>query len=371
MKITYVCPFFYPVKGGMENHVLNLARQMVKKGHEVEVLTSNSLRNKKINIGKENYNGISIVRFNTLFNIGEFSPVFISVLNYIRKSNSDIIHVHAYRQPHNLVPFFSSKKSVLTLHWPNYPKGLRNYIIDKIIPVFDKTLGKIILKKYNKLIALNIPEKEWIINNFNIDKNKISIIPNGIPSFLLKNIKSSFKKRYKIKNKLLSISIARLNKSKGLDQVIEVADSFPDVMFVIIGSNDPNSKNLEELSKNKINILILKDLSDKEKFEALNDADIFIHPSHYEAFGIVVLEAFSRKCAVITSDRGGLPSVVGNAGLIFEDNNLVDLKDKISILISNKKLLKKLQLKGYNRVKNFTWDSISNDLEILYKELLK
>ena len=371
MKITYVCPFFYPVEGGMENHVLNLARQMVKKGHEVEVLTSNSLRDKKININKEDYNGISIVRFNTLFNIGEFSPVFLSVLNYIKKSNSDIIHVHAYRQPHNLIPFFSHKKSVLTLHWPNYPKGLRSSIIDKIIPIFDKTLGKSILRKYDKLIALNIPEKEWIINNFNIKKNNINIIPNGIPTILLKDIKSNFKKRYNIKNEFLSVSVARLNKSKGLDQVIDVADSFPGVMFVIIGSSDYNSKNLEELSKNKINVLILKNLSDKEKFKALTDADIFIHPSHYEAFGIVVLEAFSKKCAVITSDKGGLPSVVGDAGLIFEDNNLVDLKKKISILISNKKLLIKLQLKGYNRVKNFTWESISDDLEVLYKGLLK
>jgi glycosyltransferase involved in cell wall biosynthesis len=102
--------------------------------------------------------------------------------------------------------------------------------------------------------------------------------------------------------------------------------------------------------------------------EAFAAADIFVHPSHYDAFGITILEAFSQKCAVITTDKGGLPWVVDKAGLVFEDNNLEDLKNKLFLLIKNKKLREEFQKKSYEKVKGFIWDKIAKELEHLYKE---
>ena len=64
MKICFIAPFFYPVKGGMEEHVLQLARGLIKKGHEVHVFTSNSSRSNKIGLSDEIYEGIKIKRFN-------------------------------------------------------------------------------------------------------------------------------------------------------------------------------------------------------------------------------------------------------------------------------------------------------------------
>ena len=111
-------------------------------------------------------------------------------------------------------------------------------------------------------------------------------------------------------------------------------------------------------------------VSEEEKLEAYSAADIFIHPSHMEAFGIVVLEAFSQECAVLTSDAGGLPWVVANSGLTFKDYNLEDLQAKLQQLINNKKLRDDLALKGRKRVEQFTWEKLGNQLEEIYKEVI-
>lgn len=372
MKIDFITAYFYPVLGGAEKHEFHIAKGLKNLGHKVTVHTSNLDRyNKKLK-ERETIDGIEIKRYNVLFKIGEFASFFPGVFK-IRKTNADIIHMHTYRHPYNLIALFAKKPCVLTLHWPNYPKGLRSKINEIIIPIFDEILGKIILKKFAALIAVNDMEKNWIIKKFKINPEKIKVIPNGIPKEDLKPIdKNIFRRKYKIpKNKLVVLCVGRLNKSKGFDQVIKIAKYFPDVQFVILGLKESYLEEIEKLVKANKNVMLLLDKDDKEKYEALAAADIFVAPSHYEAFGIVVIEAFSQKCAVITSDQGGLPWVVDKAGLIFEDNNLEDLKNKLSMLVNNKKLRLDLQKKGYERVKNFTWDKITKDIEKVYKELLK
>ena len=102
----------------------------------------------------------------------------------------------------------------------------------------------------------------------------------------------------------------------------------------------------------------------------MKEANIFLFTSHYEGFGIVILEAFSQKTPVISSDSGPLPWVINNCGLLFEENNLDDLRKKLKLLIKDNKLRKKYSKLGYKRVKGFTWEKITQKLEKEYKDLL-
>ena len=374
MKICFITPFFYPVKGGMEEHVFQLAKGLISKGHEVHVFTSNSSRNGKILVKKEVYENIYIKRFNTWFKLDTFSPVFPFVIYDIINSDFDIIHVHSYRHVHNLAVFFTKAKCFMTLHWPDYPKGLRSKFMDFIIPIFDKTIGKFLLKKYDKLIAVNGLEIDWIKNNFDINENKIKLIPNGIPKSYLKNSNSDIiRKKFNIKNnELIVLSFSRMHKSKGLDLTVKVAQFFPKVKFIIAGVDAGELSNLKNLSSSlKLNnVIFFNDVPESSKLNVFSSADIFLFPSHYDAFGIVLLEAFSKKLAVLSSDSGGIPWVVDNSGLIFKDNNFDDLKYKLSLLVNNSKLRNKYSKLGYERVKDFTWEKIVDSLEYEYRSKL-
>ena len=368
MKITFIAPFFYPVEGGMEKHVFNLALEMRKLAHEVTILTTNLSRTKKIKIKEEVYKGIKIKRLNSWFKIGEFGSFFPSVYYEAIKDKSDIIHIHAYRHPSNLIALFK-KNVVITPHWPNYPNGLRKKWIEILILIFDKTIGKRVLKKSKFVFAVAEPEIEWI-KKFNINSDKIKLIPNGIPkSYLKKRNNKNFRKRYNINGKIV-LYFGRIHKSKGVDQIIKISKYFPKINFVIMG-NGSEINNLKLLGKDKKNIkFITGKISEEEKLEAFAAADIFLHPSHYDAFGITLLEAFSQSCPVITTNKGGLPWVAKGAGLIFKDDNLEDLKNQINKMLNNK-LRKTLSIKAKNKVKSFTWDNIVLKLEKEYRKILK
>ncbi len=370
MKVVFVTSFFYPIKGGVETQIYELSKELIKKGYEVEVFTSDLLRHGKIKKYHENIDGIKIKRFKTWFRIGDFGSFFPGVFKAVKNSDADMIHVHSYRHPHNFSVLFTKKPSLLTLHWPNYPKGLRKWYLDILIKIFDKVFGHYLLNKYDKLLAVNKLEIPWI-QNFNIKKNKIELLPNGINKEYLKKYNGdNFRKKYKIKsNELVVLCFGRIHKSKGFDQVIKIAKYFPKVKFFIIGKDDGYGKELRKLVDSDNVTLVFKEISEKEKLEIYNAADILIMPSYYEAFGIVALEAMTQKTAVIASNRGGLPWVVEDVGLTYKFNDLNDLRKKLELLIKNKKLRLNLSEKAYEKSKNFTWDKITSKLDKIYKNL--
>ena len=371
MKILFVTPFFYPVMGGAENHVFYLAQELIKKGHQVEVFTSDLERKGKIKEQEETYKGIHVRRFKTWFRIGDFGSFFPSVFKAIKQSDADVIHMHCYRHAFNLAVSKTQQPCLLTPHWPNYPKELRKAYINVLINLFDKYIGKSMLEKFTRILAITGSEITWFKEKFGLQQEQFILLPNGVPSsYLRKRKTSSFQKKFKINPKKSTVvCLSRLHKSKGFDQVINIAHHFPDTQFVIAGVDGGFEAELRELAKSLDNVIFTGKLTEEEKLQAYATADVFIHPSHYEGFGIVVLEAFSQETAVLTSNQGGLPWVVGDAGMTFEDHNLKDLQDKLELLLKNKKTRLTLAKKGRKRVEEFTWETLGNKLENLYKTL--
>ncbi len=69
-----------------------------------------------------------------------------------------------------------------------------------------------------------------------------------------------------------------------------------------------------------------------------NSADLFVFPSLYEGFGLPPLEAMACGCPVITSNTSSLPEVVGDAGIMVDPNNLIELTDKMYHILTNESL---------------------------------
>src|SRR3989338_529626 len=130
MKILYIVPFFYPVKGAAENHIYYLAKELVKKGHDVHVITSNLDRNSLIKKEFEIIDGIKIYRLKSYFRISNFVSFFPAVFTKINKFDYDILHIHGFRHPHNLIVFLTKKPKLITPHWPEYPSKVRGSFLD-------------------------------------------------------------------------------------------------------------------------------------------------------------------------------------------------------------------------------------------------
>src|SRR5581483_5408615 len=87
----------------------------------------------------------------------------------------------------------------------------------------------------------------------------------------------------------------------------------------------------------------------------LNGADVFVYPSLYEGFGLPPLEAMACGTPVASSCASSLPEVVGDAGLLFDPEDVSDIARAIQSVLRSDELKRTLRQKGLTRAKQFTW----------------
>ncbi|GEM_PF-2255854 len=372
-KVVFVTAFFYPTIGGVESHIHNLGKELIKLGYDVEVFCSDMDRDIRLKEKTGEIDGIKIKRFLNLFKISFSGMFFPSLFPAVKNSDADIFHIHVYRHPFNFIFLFTKKPIFMTPHLPVY-KGQRTKLIQLIADTIDKTLGKLIFGNMNKVCVVTGFETNWV-ESFKVKKENIILTPNCIPDYYFKSYNGgNFRKKYNLKkDELVVISVSRLHESKGIDQLIKIAGFFPKVKFIILGKDGGFRSELELLIKKLklTNVIIGGEVTETEKLEAYAGADIFCSPSHYEAFCISILEAMSQGCSVLTSNQGGMPWVVGSDGLTFEDYNLKDFREKLQILIEDKNLREKLKKVGKIKARSFTWDKPAKTLDNEYKKLIR
>jgi len=372
MKIIQALPFIHPVEGGLEGHVFSESIELAGMGHKVTVYTSDSKRIGKGLPKKEIIDGITIKRFNTWCRFSYFTPFFPRAYWAALFDDYDVMSVHSYRQPLTLCMLFAKlrgKKNVFTTHWPEYPEELRSKVINIIIPIFDKTLGKFLMKFSDRFITQSVAEKNWLIEDYNIKPETIDVIFPGIEKHYLKKANgNNFRKKYKIKGPMV-LSLCRVHKSKGIDKIIKIAPSIK-ATFVIAGSG-PHLEEFKKQAKGIKNIIFTGRVSEKEKLEAMAACEIFCSGTNYEAFGITFAEAMAQGAPLVGSAVGAVPETIGNCGYTFERNNLEEFKEKINKLLKNKKLRNEFSKRGQIRAKELTKDKISKQLETTFNLCFK
>ncbi len=371
-KICFVTSFFYPTIGGVETHIQNTAKELIKLGYDCEAYVSDMDRDKRIKQKTQEIDKIKIKRFTSWFKFSFSGIFFPGLFNAVKNSNADIFHIHGYRHPFNFIFWFTKKTVFITPHWPVY-KGQRKKWAQFLVDLTDKFLGKYMFKHFSKVCVVTELESPWV-QSFGKSKKDIILTPNCIPDNYFKEYNgNNFRKKYNLKkDELAVITMSRLHPSKGIDQLVKIAKYFPKVKFILMGKDGGFKNDLQNIinTLNLKNVIIAGEVTEKEKLEAYAGADIFCSPSHYEAFCISILEAMSQKCAVLTSNAGGMPWVVGNQGLIFKDYDLQDFKIQLEKLINNKKLRKEFQKQGKIKSQKFKWKNTAKRLDREYKKHL-
>lgn len=178
MKIIFLTASFYPQLGGVENHVLNLSLELIKKGHQVTVITPG-----KKNV---NYQNIKIKRFHYLQTkyLGLIN-IWFNLLKFVHDFKvADIIHIHdvvIWFIPLKLI--FPQKKIYATFHGyeTKFPIPLKNILIRKISFWFchkNICIGKY-LEKYYYIKATKILYGATYLQNHVIEKDPKLIIYVG------------------------------------------------------------------------------------------------------------------------------------------------------------------------------------------------
>jgi glycosyltransferase involved in cell wall biosynthesis len=112
-------------------------------------------------------------------------------------------------------------------------------------------------------------------------------------------------------------------------------------------------------------------VDEKRKFELMSVSDVFVCPSLWESFGMILLEAMACKTPIVATKVASIPEVVGECGVLVEPRNPRALADGIRRLLDDKKNAKKLAQKAYSRLaQNFTVERMTDDYIKLYEKLI-
>ncbi|HEY0867284.1 MAG TPA: glycosyltransferase family 1 protein [Fimbriimonas sp.] len=95
-------------------------------------------------------------------------------------------------------------------------------------------------------------------------------------------------------------------------------------------------------------------------------ADLYLAPSRHEGFGIPLLEAFRCGCPVICSEGGAMPEVAGDAAAVMSDWTPEGWARRIGELLSDSSNLDHLRRRGYEREKQFCWESTARKTFEIY-----
>jgi glycosyltransferase involved in cell wall biosynthesis len=101
-----------------------------------------------------------------------------------------------------------------------------------------------------------------------------------------------------------------------------------------------------------------------------NLAEVFVLPSLREGFGLPVLEAMACGTPVIASNRTSLPEVAGDAGLLFDPEDIDALEQVLYNVLNNKELRKKMTEKGFDQSGKFSWQETARKTLDVYRKVL-
>jgi glycosyltransferase involved in cell wall biosynthesis len=199
---------------------------------------------------------------------------------------------------------------------------------DAVKLLYDKQLDPLRLRKAHKIKKLSFSNFVPISNFVNAPKtDKKYLLLLGYPWYL-----------------------------KGVDILInafkKISDAFPDYRLKIVGWCPEGRQFFEDLAKDNPKIELCDPVYYDGVIQLMTECSLYVLASRTEAMGRVLLEAMASKKPIIASNVGGVSAIIkdGFNGLLFESENVDQLAEKISLILSDKKISAKLAENGYEYV---------------------
>lgn len=317
--------------GGAERLISDMLPQMKTAGVDVSLLVYRRLYNafeKKLEGA-----GVTIISLEAK---NHLSPQIIFSLANAMKG-FDIIHVHLFPALYQvaIANIVCRKKLIFTEHCTTNRRRQSRLL---------RVIERVIYSQYPRLISVSGETQESLMAWLNERSNRYSVILNGIDlkAFCLDKKKSDFP--YEV------LMVSRFAEQKDQATLIKALQWLrEDVHAVFVGDGD--TKHSCEVLACKVGVAarchFVGIQSDIPYW--VSKADIGVLSTHWEGFGLAVVEMMAGKLPVVASDVEGLKQVVDGAGLLFSEGDDRALAKMINQLIENPDYRKQIAERCYER----------------------
>lgn len=365
MRIAYCTPSLY-IAGGIERVLTTKMNYLADEaGYDVWVILTDGK-------GKEPYFKLSEkihvvnldVNFEELWKHGFIVkiPVYLKKQRIYKKRlkqvlfdiRPDITITTLRREINFITSIKDGSKKIGEMHvnranYRNFEANDSNFIKELFAKFWMRNLvGK--LKKLDRLVVLTNEDKA----NWKELQNVIAI-PNPLNVFPTVVSKQCNKK---------AIAAGRYCYQKGFDLLIEawalVAQRHPDWILEIYGAGN-RDEYVKLAENNGVSNCVIINLATDNIYERYADASLFVFSSRFEGFGMVLLEAMATKLpAVSFACPCGPRDIIsdGKDGILVENDNVLELADKICYLIENEDIRMDMARNAVEKAKLYSVDAI-------------
>ena len=259
---------------------------------------------------------------------------------------------------------------VMTVHdlaYLHYP----TFIPSRVLTYYAKYTPKFI-EQVDKIIAISKSTKKDILANFPVEKDKIEMIYNG-GSKMYKPVEEERKPAIRDKYSMgfpYFYYIGAIHPRKNVESVIRAFDLFKKKSglphkLMIIGRFAWNFSVVDEAHKSaefKKDIHFIGSVHGEELVDIVGSSEGLIFVSHFEGFGLPIIEAMNAEVPVITSGLSSMAEVGDDAVIQVEPNDIEMIADAIQTVATKKKIRESLIKKGKKRAKKFKWQKTAEEV---------
>jgi len=365
MRILHVYKDYFPVIGGIENHIRLLAREQVRQGHDVVVLVTN--------LGprttEEVFEGVKVIKAARLTHWVS-TPLSLSFFRLIGKIPAHVVHLHFPYPPGEVANFLFGRGEITVLTYHS------DVVRQKLILFFYHPLLLRILSKADGIIATS-PRYLDSSPYLRLFRDKCTVIPLGVEVERFASVQreevEAIRQRY---GTPLILFVGKLRYYKGIPYLLEAMRSLQ-ATLLIVGSG-PMEEAWRKLSSEMGldgKVFFLGEVED-EKLPAFYQAcDVFVLPASHrsEAFGTVLIEAMAAGKPVVSTELGTGTSWVnrdGETGLVVPPCDSEALAKAIKFLLEEEAIRLQMGEKARSYARSFSVEEMARRVLEFYQELL-
>lgn len=396
---------FYWKKGGSESVFFGEKEMLESAGHVVIPFSMQGSKNEQTPYSQYFVNEVDYTKPGIKNRLLSASKIIYSfeakkkMQNLLLSHSPDLAHFHIFQHQISPSVFGPLKKKkipiILTLHdlkpiCPNYKmyvngricedcKGMRFYNCVKNRCTKGSVLGSIVnsvevyfhyamgyYQNVDRYIAVSKFYRDKMIE-FGFDQDQISYLPNYIDTGNY-NLNAS--------EKGYVLYFGRISEEKGISVLLDAARIVPEIPIYILGTGPLEEELRRKATKEGLdNVCFLGFRSGKQLRTLLEEATCIVVPSvWYEAFGLVIIEAFAAGKPVIGSNIGAIPELIeeGVDGFIVQPGCEHELAKKIKWIFDHRRKAREMGKQGRKKVEeNFTAEQHLNGLMSIYEDVVK
>ncbi len=237
----------------------------------------------------------------------------------------------------------------------------------------------------NLIISTSAQEEGLLEEYYPSSRGKISVVPAGVDTVRYRpsDGKAVCKKKLGVNADHLVFTVGRVDERKGYDLLIEMiprvlatlAKKGKQALFAIpVGAgSSPYARELVKMAEERRlsgRIRFFPRLTDEELMDHYNASDLFVCPSRYEPFGIVIVEALACGIPVVATDRGGPREILAaeTCGYARDPEDIGAFADTIAALLLDDGLRMRMGAAAREKaVREYSWRAIAGQILAAYE----